>query len=153
MPASTHMQADVLAKLLVNASLCSAVDADGVPEGSWPVYARVEPDTPDDVVTIYNTEGFGGVRDFITGAPGGPLGFQLRVRGATSQSAQDKINAIYEYLSETLYRQGVSIGSRYYLVHACERFGDVIDLGSALPDSHRSVYVFNAFVEMKEQTP
>ena len=151
--ATYHSAADVLARVLTDAGLGSTVDSTGTPAGSWPVYATHEPDEPDSCVTIYNTDGYGGVRDFITRKVGGMDGFQVRVRAATHTLAHDKIQAIYDYLSETLYNLGISIDSKYYVVHSCELFGNVIDLGKESPNSQRSIVVFNAQVQINDRTP
>ena len=148
-----YSPSDVLAQLLIRVGQASDWLSSGRPEGEWPVSAGMEPDSPDSVITIYDTEGVGGVRDHITGVPDGPLGFQVRVRSTTHRYAWSKASAVYKYLSETLYRQGVSIGDRYYLVHSCDLFGDILSLGKESPNSQRSIVVFNATVNLSDQTP
>lgn len=145
--------ATIIARVLTNAGLGSTVSDDGVPSGDWPVYSSEEPDSPDSAVTVYDTEGTAYCRDFLTGNVVGPTGLQVRVRSAAKAGAWDKAVAVYDYLSKTLYRRGVSIDGRYYVVHACEQFGDITDLGKESPSSHRHLVVFNVQVEINDRTP
>jgi hypothetical protein len=148
-----YSPADVLAKLLIDVGLATGRTTSGGDAGAWPVTAGSELDSPDSVITIYDTEGVGGVRDFITGKPDGPEGFQVRVRSSTRRLAWSKAKAIYDYLAETLYRRGVNLEEdRYYLVHSCDLFGNIVDLGKDA-SSRRSIVVFNAVVNITDQTP
>lgn len=146
-----YSPAEVLARVLTTAGLGSSVSDDGEPSGDWPIYATHEPDLPDECITIYDTEGFGGVRDFITKSVRGLSGFQVRVRAADHDTAYDKAFDVYDYLTKTLENQGVSIGSKYYVIPCCEKFGDILDLGKESPNSQRSVCVFNALITVTER--
>lgn len=150
MAAST---ARILAQLLVNAGQVSAVTAAGVPAGDWPVYWTAEPDLPDNAVTIYNTQGSGGSgRDFITKAVESLNGFQVRVRGATEDAANEKAQSLYTYMQKSILRTGVSVGGRYYVVWSCEFFGNILDIGKESPNSRRNIVTFNAQASIKDRT-
>lgn len=154
MPVITNYSpAAVLAQLLINDGVLSDIDAEGQPEGSWPVYSGHEPDQPDECVTFYATTGGPDNRNFIDGKVEGAVGFQCRVRAATNEIAYDKAVTIRDHLAENVWRKGVSIGSRYYLVHAITNFQSIIDLGSVTDEYNRNIVVFNAMVNMTDQTP
>lgn len=159
---SAYSPADIIARLLALDGQCSAVPDDGQVTDDWPVYVNSEPDgegVPDDVVTIYDTGDSGGsAREMVTGEEVGPNAFQVRVRASTSREAYAKLNELRDHLMLSVtpgaaaYRRGVSIGDSYYLVHACCRFSDPINLGKS-SSGKRSVWVFNAQVSETDQTP
>lgn len=149
-----YSPADILAQLLINGGQASDTTESGVPAGSWPVYANGEPDTPDSVITIYNTASKLYNRNFIDQEVGGADGFQVRVRAATALLAQDKAESIRNWLATHSTRVGVSIGSTgsYYLVHCCVMFGSLIPIGKETPASKRSIVTFNAMVVTTDQS-
>lgn len=165
MPATItdYSVADILAQMLIDDTAVtgvSSINSLGVPSGEWPVYVNGEPDTdsnvPDEVVTIYDTGSGLNERSFVDGQNIGPSTFQVRVRGATRRIANSKASQLEKYLSERLdlvYRRGVSIGDRYYLIHAITNFSDLISLGQRIPDSRAWVVVFNAQATVTDQTP
>ncbi len=150
MAITNYSASDVLVELLVQAGQLARITS-GQPVGDlWPGYAGLEPDKPDNVVTLYDTDASNSCRSYLSLVTDGPSGIQVRVRGTTHRVAFSKATEISNYLASVV-RRGVSIGDKYYLVNGCTNIENVIALGKESPSSQRLVFVFNCYAELTDR--
>lgn len=135
-----HPPADIIRWLMIDLGLGTNPSLGS----SWPIYYSSEPDTPDEVITVYNTTGIIDGRSSIDGEIWEHYGFQVRVRSTKNRLARVKIDSIARSLSETAYNSLVTIDGNSYIVAAINRKGSVIDIGKETPTSERSVFTLNA---------
>lgn len=138
-----HSPAHILQAVLIR--LGGAGDPNASPLPDWPCYVDSEPSSPDDCLTVYNTQGRKGARLQPTGQSHVYPGVQLRVRSVMPKAAYDKINALAVALDE-LYDEAVTIDSTDYLLGSANRAGDPIRVGPTLPESKRVAYTLNALL-------
>jgi hypothetical protein len=105
--------------------------------GTWPVYVNLEPATPDNVITIYDTGGPGpDTNEMDVASPT----FQVRVRAALAVDAYDKQAAIKAaLLAARDYAGASSILHAFYVMES-----DVLSLGT--DDNNRHIRVANYHV-------
>jgi hypothetical protein len=151
MPALPHSPADVLRHLLVNNGqgvLPSAVTTSWN-NTQWPIGVSNEPDTPDNCVTLYDTEPLQQGRIMFSGEKEEKYGVQVRVRSDVFTRGWTKAHALAVYLDETVSEMPVTISGTSYLVHAVSRRGGVLPLGQAAPDSKRQLFTFDVTVTLR----
>lgn len=153
--ALTHSPADVLRRVLIALGL--GTDPDAEPLGLWPIYAAAQPDTPDNVITLYDTVSVLQGRAMVTGEVMEQHGVQVRVRAATHDLGYQKARAVVVAMDESVYQEsvtlddpGVGTAASSYLVHAVSRRGGILALGKELPASKRSLFTVNALVSVRE---
>lgn len=121
-----HSPADVVRRLLVDLGLGSYP---AIPTSSWPIYSSEEPQTPDNVITVFDTVGRRQGRMMIDGAVEEHHGFQIRVRSADDRTGAVKARTIADTIDKEVYRRWVTVDSTTYQVHSLDRSSDVISLG------------------------
>src|SRR4051812_5836239 len=84
-PMLSHSPAKIVRQLLINSEV-----ARQVPLVPWPVYALSEPESPDDVLTVFNTSGVDHGRLMPTGERSQHEGIQVRVRAASEEEGYIK---------------------------------------------------------------
>lgn len=142
--------AAIVRQLLIDLGLATSPDAD--PLLPWPAYAKSEPPTPDNCVTVYDTAGTLTGRAHPTGELFGYQGFQIRVRSATDRVGWVKADAIITALSVDVYRRTVTVGGNVYLVQCVTRIGDVIAIGREAGVSERRIWTLNAQLDARQLT-
>lgn len=140
----THSPADIIRTLLITLGL--GVDPDSA--GQWPIFSDREPTAPDEVITVYNTQGRSDGR-VMEGEVQGPRGIQVRLRSKTPQSGWEKADAIRTALAESIYRNIVVVGAVRYLVQSVAKIGDVIALGKDSTNSQRNLFTINAVTTIR----
>lgn len=143
--ALSHSPALIIRKLLVD--LGQATEPSD--SKSWPAYAGQEPDTPDEAITVYATEGrlFG--RHMTDGEVQEQYGVQVRIRSQEENTGYAKANDIAIALDQAVYLDTVTIGTKQYLVWALHRAGCVHRLGKA-PNTQRSIHTINAYATIRQ---
>lgn len=140
--------ADIVRNLLITLGLGA-----NPPSSSWPIYHKSEPDTPDNVITVFDTEGRNDGRMNPTLQRMYHHGIQIRVRSGTHNPGYIKANAIAIAIDENVYRETVTIAGVAYCVHCIIRTSDVIPLGKETPISKRDLFVINAILAVRKITP
>lgn len=146
----THSPADVLRQLLINLGL----GTDG--GASWPVHVAAEPDAPDSVITVYDTNGRLQGKRQVDGVALEYYGIQFRVRGARHVLGYQKSNAVISSLDTDVYDETVTVTAlagvpvATYLVHAVHRTTGIIALGKATPTAKLSLFVVNAITSIRK---
>lgn len=127
-----------------------SVGSDPASGDPWPIYSTNMPDTPDNCMTVFTTEGVRQGRYMITGAYHYRSGFQVLVRSSTYTPGLDKIKEVIEYL-ETVYQEPVTILSDTYTVHSVSITSGPLPLGKSVEDSKRYLFSMNGTLTYQEQ--
>lgn len=141
----THSPAQIIKKLMVDMGL--GLEPPNVP---WPIYYSSEPDAPDSVITVYDTQGLTGQRANPDGERSEFHGIQVRVRAANHGNGFLKGRAIAVAFDQDVYLESVTIGAATYMVQAITRTSDVLVLGKDTPTSKRSLFTLNAVCSLWE---
>lgn len=148
---------EIIRQLLID-NLQGSDVADGLPNGSWPVYFNNEPTTPDNCITVYDTPGeINGVTNTDNELQE-HFGIQVRVRGTSGSIAWTKTNSLNVYLNQSVYAETVIIDSNQYLVESVITRSDIIPLGKEMPGQGsqgmvakgRNINTFNAVVSLRK---
>ena len=117
---------------------------------SWPCYASDEPDTPDNVVTIYDTQGRDDGRSMIDGERYEHHGIQIRVRAQSHVVGFLQARQIAVVLDQAVFRVGVTIAGHNFFVPCVSRTSGVIPLGRDTPNTKRRIFTINAVCPIGE---
>lgn len=125
----------------------------------WPVYRSLEPDQPDNAVTVYSTESVMEGREHVGSQMQSHYGFQVRVRATNDDLAQLKANAVAQALDPLagyVVTLAPSVGDpsvvpHAYLLASVTRKGDPLSIGNESPTSARKIYTVNAIVAFAQQ--
>lgn len=148
MPGTLHYSpADIVAQLIVNLGHGVAIDED---PAIWPVYVAGEPDTPDNCITVYDTQSRDHGRSLVTGERQEHHGIQVRVRSEDHRQGFAKIRAIAVAFDQDVYLDGVTLEEYDYRIQAITRVGDPLCLGKDGADSRRSLFTLNCIVSVRE---
>lgn len=118
--------------------------------GVWPCYVGVEPDSPDECITLDDTTGQGDGRDMNGGELNAHMGLQFRFRSLTAKSGWTKAQAVRAWLSEQVFAMTVTIDSSTYRVHCFSKIGQVLKLGTDGPNSKRWLHTLNAMISIRQ---
>lgn len=140
--------ASVIRRLLVNLGLGTEPALLGYASG-WPVYATSEPGSPDEVITVLDTDDKQNGRAMFGGERQEHHGIRIRVRAATHSVGYAKARAIAIALDETVYQERVTVDALTYLVHCINRTTDVIADGKNPPTDKRSTFRIDALVSLR----
>lgn len=127
------------------------VVSDPEDEADWPCYYDLEPDKPDNCVTVFGEEGQLQGRIQISGEVLLRPTFQVRVRCAPHQIAEGyrKAAACARAFDRESRRVYVPMGEDTYLVHSISRMSDVWSLGAEGTASRRRIFVVNASMSLR----
>lgn len=141
----THSPAKILQQLLIDLGVVASV-ASG---NSWPCFHSLEPDSPDQCVTTYDTEGRTGGR-VAFGETLEVHGVQIRIRALDVETGNSKINDIVTAMDDDVNRNLVTVSgvgpvvvSKTYRVHAISRSGSISRFGLESPTSERTIWTVN----------
>ena len=140
-----HTPADIVRELLIGLAL--GTDPDD--SGAWPVFSPNEPDLPDEMIAVSDTQGRDGGRTAPDNERAEHQGIQVMVRGKTSPRGWVKANAIAIAL-DTVWNRNVTMDSSEYTVYGIMRTGNVLPLGKAVPESRRWMFSINAIVSISK---
>ena len=138
----------VVRKLLVDLSLGVEPTSAGT---EWQVFHAREPNKPDSVITVYDTEGRRQGRSMVSGEALEHFGVQVRVRDANHADGFTKSRAIAVALDESVNQTSVTVGSNVYMVYAITRTSGPLSIGKE-PDSKRNIFTINALVALRQTT-
>lgn len=140
-----HSPADIARRVLIREGV--GVDPPSTP---WPIYASAEPDTPDSVITLYDTEGVSHGRAMPTGELFTHYGIQVKVRAARHEDGWLKADEIRNTMAEVVSLETVTIGSSTYTIQSFNRIGPVLSLGADVPPSRRVAFTINARIVVRK---
>jgi hypothetical protein len=141
----SHSPADVIRWLLV--ALAQGTDPTMTTLAAWPVYASDEPDTPDSVITTYDTTAQMDGRTLFNGNWAQHYGVQIRVRAANHGDGYVKAKEICDAIDAVSYQQVSVIGARshvnqYRVITLC-RNGEPMAIGKETPKTMRKLFTIN----------
>jgi len=148
-----HAPSDIVRNLMVDLSLGTTPST----SGSWPIYATREPNSPDSVITVFDTQGMVEGRFHVDGQVQEHYGIQIRVRDANPVDGYTKAQTIAVTLDQTAYQNTVTISSTTYTVHSVSRTGSVLALGKEVSgitgiSTNRNIFTLNVVVDMRQIT-
>ena len=143
----THSPAQIIRKLLLDQGLASS-------SGDWQCFYGKEPNSPDNVLSVFGTAGKGFGSAMVNGELMGHEGFQIRVRGKDYRTAFRRADKIQTELAEVVYQQVVTIEEDsviyQYLIAAIGGVGDVLDNGADDTPASRHVFTINCTASIEE---
>jgi len=150
--ALNHSPSKIMRQLLIDLGLGSDEGA------SWPVKYSQEPDTPDSVITVYDTTPKMQGRFMINGEVQENPGIQIRIRDANHDDGFAKANAIMIALDQSVRLTAVTVedavgtGITEYLIHNVSRASGVLPIGTETPTSRRHLFTLNVSVTLRQTT-
>lgn len=120
--------------------------------GDWPVYIANAPNVPDNILTIFDTEGVKDGRIMIGGMTVKHPGIQIQIRSYDYLVGWDKANAVMVSLSEKVHNMKVILSGSTYMVYALSITSGPISLGKEVSDSKRYLFTVNATVSLIKRT-
>lgn len=154
--ALVHSPSEIVQRVLVALGLGTNPEVDDPTESNWPVWFEFEPDQPDNSITVQETQGRDDMRDMISGATDGTLGFQIRVRANERSSGRAKADAVAATIADraSCYFDKaachVALDSSTYVLQTFVRIGDPIPIGHDVPGSKRQVWTINCEARIKQ---
>lgn len=149
-----HAPQDVVKALLIG----FGVGSQPIAYAQWPILVDMEPDEPDNCITVIGTDGVMDGRLMPTGEQLEHFGIMLRVRAATTtgtghtlhafQVAFNKIKSIVEILDKTVVRTTLALtdiaqGDADYMIHCANRTSSIMNLGRQRGSKERYVFTVN----------
>jgi len=142
-----HSVGDVVRRLIVDRGWGVEYADDRT---SWATFEGVEPDLPDDCITVYDTLGIDHGRNSATGERAESHGFQVRVRSKTKSTGFAKLRQIAVGFDEDVYLATVSVDDVEYLIQSIKRNGEPMYIGHEAPNSKRFLHTLNCVVSLRE---
>lgn len=142
----SHSTAEVVRALLIG--LGQGTDVTG--GLAWPIYVGNEPDSPDNCITIYNTQGNDLGRVQFTGGKVEHHGIQVRIRGFGERVGFLKSRQITLALDTQSRLILVSVLTSNYLVLSVNRTSDVLPIGKQVPSNRLDLFTINALVSLRQ---
>ncbi len=136
----SHSPADIIRWALIGLSLGS----DPSQATAWPIYQDKEPSSPDNCMTLYDTEGHDDGRTMTEGEIQTHYGFQVRIRATSATVGWVKADAVRKAMAESIRNTQVSVGANTYNVQVISHIGNVLRLGDESPTSNRKLLTINA---------
>lgn len=137
----SHSQADLVRWLIIDLGEGS----DPLDSLAWPVSATMEPHTPDNCITVYDTEGFNTGRDLVSGRILEKPGIQVRLRSVDHKTGYVKMMALRRALSEGWRNRLVTVDTTTYLIYSLVKFSPIASLGKE-SSSGRRLFTFNCLI-------
>lgn len=135
-----HSPAQIFASLIVGEGFATLPSAGS----SWPIYVSREPDSPDNVMSVFDTPGQNFGFDQFSGEGQDHPGVMIRFRSADYETGWVKAAAVKQELDIGIYRRAVVIDGITYTIASVTRRGDVNSLGSDGPNGKRRLFSLNA---------
>lgn len=139
-----HSPADILRYALIQNNQGADIEVSNV----WPIVVAVEPASPENCITIYNTDGQKDGRSMVTSDIFTHFGVQIRVRCSNEKTGFQKANMIRDALAQ-IYYEAVTIDSDQYLLACVTKIGSVLGLGKDAPNSKRSLFTINTMLAVR----
>ena len=146
----THSPADVVRWLLIAAGQ----GTEPITNYDWPIHVSLEPDYPEQCITIYDTGGvtFGNFQP--TGEEQEYPGLMIQVRSNTHKIGYQKTDSLTKYIDQSVLNQTVTVtdengNENTYKVNNLIRQGTINNLGKD-PDDSRFRFTVNFLVSLRQ---
>lgn len=145
-----HSPAIIIQQLLIDMGFgISPPEESGWDGSDWLIFATHEPDTPDNVITVYDIAGTDQGR-VMQGELQQHYGFQVRIRARTHSVGWLKADAIRRGLAEDVLRETLTLDSDQYFLQCVANIGQVLTLGKDRPLGKRSLFTVNAVATLRK---
>lgn len=141
-----HSPSEIIRQLMIadgKASDGGTLNASNLPAGDWPAFKGVEPDKPDEVITVFTTTGTDSGRTQVDGEVASFFGFQVRVRSYDGVRCFARAAVLRDWMQALLPKQ-VTVNGTVYLIPAISGIGQVNELSRDRPPTGRWVCTVNA---------
>lgn len=118
----------------------------------WPCFSTNEVDTPDETITVYDTQGTDDGRSHVDGIQEYHPGIQVRVRALGAISGRQKAEDVRHFL-EQLYQNVVHVDAAVYTVWNAAKIGNCISVGTEAGKSKRVIYTVNCTLAITQVSP
>lgn len=143
-----HSPARIIRDMIVDLGLGSEPSANT----AWPVYADIEPDSPDPLIAVFDTAAVLQGRVQVSGQVQEFFGISILVRSANPSAGWTKANSVGIALDGlNAYQRSVSISANVYEVHSLNRRSGVISAGKG-PNDKRNLYTLNYITSIRQTT-
>jgi len=105
--------------------------------GQWPIFVNVEPNEPDDVITVQDTEGAMEGRLQFPGTISEKPGIQIRIRSRNPNPS--KPYQIRDAMDQTIRNNTVKVSGINYKLVSVSRQSNVISIGR---DGNNGLFLF-----------
>ncbi len=145
----TASPAEIVQQLMVDLSLGSNSDS------NWLITINQQPSVPDDMITVYDTEGEHQGRTHADGETQEAFGLQIRVRSVDHKTGYAKARYIATQFDRLVHNNSVTvvqaIGTAYdrFTVYAITRKSGVLYIGKE-PSTDRHLFTFNSVVTIQQ---
>lgn len=117
--------------------------------GNWPITVNGEASSPNNVITVYDTEARPDGRVMQGDVLSHPA-IQVRVRAQTQSIAHAKAKSIAYKFDKVVYHNTVTIDANSYCVHSISRSPSFIYIGADEKTSKNEVITINAYVTARQ---
>jgi len=148
----TKPQAEVVAQLLVNASLGSVIEAVAINQEDWPVYVLTHGSDIDKLICVFNTSGKLEGSMQRSGEVQEMFGVQIKVRDITIPSGYAKASAIAFALDSYYSLSSVAVEDNEFVVYALNRTSPILFIGFEQPENVLPVFTINYTVSIRQIT-
>jgi hypothetical protein len=146
MNVAANSTAEIVRQLLINLNQGTDPALGAQP---WPVFDSNEPDSPDNAITVYDTQGQDDGRSSLDGEVWSHPGFQIRVRSLGFSVGWKKASAIRVALATQAINVTVTIGTASYWIPNIAKIGQVLRIGKEKPQALRDIFTLNALVALE----
>ena len=142
----THSPADIIRQLLTDLGQGTLPSA----TTDWPIYFSQEPNSPDEVITIYDTTGIKNGRTMVDGEVHEHHGFQVRIRAGQYATGFTKARAIAIAMDESVRNTTVTLDASTYKVYSITRVSGPLSIGTDVPTSKNDLFTTNAVAAIRQ---
>lgn len=137
-----HTPAEIFASLISGEGFATLPSANS----NWPIYVSREPDSPDNLISVFDTPGQSFGFDQNSGEGMDHPGIMIRFRSSDYKTGWVKAGAIKQEMDIGIYRQNLTLDGITYTIAAVTRRGDINSLGSDGPNGKRRLFSLNATI-------
>jgi len=146
----TKPQAEIVAQLLINANLGSAVAAILANQAAWPVYVLSQGSDIDRLICVFNTSGKLDSAKQLNGEVQEMFGIQIKVRDIAIPSGYAKASAIASALDSYYSLATITIESSQFVVYALNRTSPILFIGFEQPENVLPIFTLNYTVSIRQ---
>jgi hypothetical protein len=134
----------VMQQAIINASLGTLPTVPQAQTTPWPVYCSLEPDAPDNVVTVYDQAGQDDGREMIIGDRVIHYGIMVKFRAVDHPTGFPVAQAMADWIDRRINQMLVATNAATYVIWNMSRKTDVVMLGRDVPRTQRSLFSISA---------
>ena len=142
----THGPCDIIGQLLID----KGVAVDPQTAGDWKLGVSEDLATPDEVVSVFDTQGKLQGFEHTQGEMQEQEGILIRIRSKDYRTGYTKAKAIATLLDEGVHNETVVLETVTYIVYSVNRTSGVLHVGKETGASKRHLFTVNATVALTQ---